>query len=59
MIYLIYIIKNKIKIFSFLVRITIPSENHITFSGAGLKNSYRFDNLHFHWPSEHQINEER
>jgi carbonic anhydrase len=52
-------LRNKIshskKIIYFLVQIsTVPGP--ISVSGGGLPGTYIFDQMHFHWASEHTLN---
>jgi carbonic anhydrase len=44
-----------ISIFIYIVQIsTVPGP--ISIAGGGLNGNYIFDQMHFHWASEHTIN---
>lgn len=41
------------------MQINVGAPDHIILSGGGLEEEYVFDQMHFHWGSEHTINGRR
>lgn len=45
--------------FFLLVQIDIPKDQEYLLTGGGLPGIYRMDQMHFHWASEHTIDNKR
>lgn len=50
--------KKVIKIF-FSVQIDVAPGQNLLMAGGGLPGTFIMDQMHFHWSSEHTINNER
>lgn len=42
-----------------IVQIDIPQDQEYTITGGGLPDNYKMDQMHFHWASEHTIDNKR